>query len=175
MTAGTVLLHEQLTEVAVCALDPTDPEYGHFVVTVNLWPGAADLWTVQHYDRYHLNARTGEFDHATCPDDADRAQWMADHYFDYDTAIAHARRVAPTMKCGGYTVDDVRAWRAKAAQVVDRGPVCEACGTCAEHGGCADDDNPVDLTRGDCPDCGACLSCRTCCAAGNGHDKSEAT
>lgn len=41
-------------------------------------------------------------------------------------------------------------------------PGCGACGTCMEHDGCADQQNP--LQPGDCETCGACRLCIEDCA-----------
>ncbi|GAA0529228.1 hypothetical protein GCM10010172_07350 [Paractinoplanes ferrugineus] len=42
---------------------------------------------------------------------------------------------------------------------------CDSCGTCIGCDGCADEDNPIDLERGDCTGCGACGPCIAECAA----------
>lgn len=41
-------------------------------------------------------------------------------------------------------------------------PGCSSCGTCINHDGCADEQNP--LADGDCPECGACAACIDLCA-----------
>lgn len=43
-------------------------------------------------------------------------------------------------------------------------PGCSSCGACMQHDGCADVDNPLDLKRGDCAECGACADCIARCA-----------
>lgn len=112
MTAE-VRLYERLTEVEVCALPPDDPEYRHFAVWVRHRTG--DRWVVMRDDRHSLNRATGRFEYDRCPDGVALDDWAANHWFDYDTAVALARNLAPRRTCNGFTVDDVRAWRAKAA------------------------------------------------------------
>lgn len=100
---------ERITRYDVsCLTDERDAI--HFTITVE--DRGDNRWAVCWAGRGCLNAATDEWDYEMRPSERED-DWLAAHRFDLDTALAHARRLAPTLTVNGWTVADVLARTAK--------------------------------------------------------------
>jgi hypothetical protein len=92
------LIYTRITEVTVCALPDDHINYDLYAVQVQ-WRGGETHAVVRH--KRCLNA-AGEWDWEPLPSSR-TDEWIADHRFDYHTALRLAAEVAPSVKCNGVT------------------------------------------------------------------------
>lgn len=92
------------TRFVVSCLPLENPRHRYFALRVE-WRGG-NLWCVT--DGSSCVALDGKWSWEAIP--SERAdEWRARHRFDLDTALALAKRVAPTLTCNGTTVAEALA------------------------------------------------------------------
>lgn len=90
------------TAYAVSCVPEDNVNAWHFTVKVER--RGPDLWSVN--DGHFCFAADGSRSYEPIPSER-QEDWKARHRFDLDTALALAKRVAPTLRVNGYTVADV--------------------------------------------------------------------
>lgn len=101
---GTTEAVARATEYAVSCLPLDHPEAYLFTIKVS-WRGR-DQWAVMHHG-WCFDA-DGNKDYESIPSER-RDDWLERHRFDLDTALALAKRIAPTMTVGPHTVASILA------------------------------------------------------------------
>lgn len=71
------------------------------------YPGSPGIWAVRNMSRC-WNAGTGTWDHEPIPSDR-TGEWLAEHRYDYDTAIRIAREICGDVEWNGRTADQIAA------------------------------------------------------------------
>ena len=98
----------QATRYSVCAMPLDNPEAHSFTITVE-WRGG-DRWAVCWIDKC-LSA-SGSWTHERLPSGRSE-EFKRRHRFDLETALALARKVAPTLVVNGRTTSSVLKWQAQ--------------------------------------------------------------
>jgi hypothetical protein len=109
-------VQEQVTGYIVSAV-PLDDEQarrrtsGAWDISVE-WAGRGDRWAVRHMGKVYDIDGEPEYEHIP----SERTdEFLARFRFDRETALAVARRVAPTIVVNGKTASEVVAWMAATA------------------------------------------------------------
>jgi len=92
----------RVTEYVVSCLPPDHEEARNFTLYVR-WRGGG-LWCVS--DGPYCYTRTGRRSYERGPSSR-TAGWLKFYRFDLQTALELAERLAPKMRCNGFTVSDV--------------------------------------------------------------------
>jgi hypothetical protein len=101
--AETPTVFTTIESFAVSCLPPDHIDAESFTIRVE--NAGHDRWAVRRGGRRCLNA-TGTWDHEPIPSERDD-DWLSAHRFDLDTALRHARDMAPRVTVNGHTVEQV--------------------------------------------------------------------
>ena len=99
-------MHRRTLLAAALALPAIRPATAQGLFTIKVsWRGR-DRWAVMHHG-WCFDA-DGNKDYESIPSER-RDDWLERHRFDLDTALALAKRIAPTMTVGPHTVASILA------------------------------------------------------------------
>ena len=105
---STPTVHSRITEVTLCALPEDNINHDIYSVTVT-WRGD-DRYAVKRLSQ--CLAADGTWDYEPSPSNRED-DWIAEHRFDYDTAMRLAAEAAQHVTVNGLTVADALARRAR--------------------------------------------------------------
>lgn len=99
-----VKAHIHITQVSVSYLPADHPDHVLFEVLVESRDLVNDRWAVLRHGR--CLGRDGKWEYEPIPSNREN-DWLAEHRFGYDEALALAVEAAAVLKVNGRTVQDV--------------------------------------------------------------------